>query len=295
MSEKEVKEVKEGKEGKDKSKKAMELDLTNSARDVWLVKVPKYISDRWVKAGKDAEVGKLQINRAPGKRADVTITLADSIVAPITGLNEEEALNLVRSSSTSKAIPKEHKFKISSIAAQTLGVFSHTAADKDAIPAQQDKIQIEGKVVQRAECTPVPSKQYMSLKKEAITEAGKPVRTVKKLDKNVTTTFKPVANHTMNIQYEKQKKLDGKRMRDDKEKVMEILFALFEKHQYYNIKDLAQHTRQPIAYLRQILNEVCMYNVKPPNRNMWELKPEYRHYKEDVPDKKEKDSDSDSD
>ena len=25
-------------------------------------------------------------------------------------------------------------------------------------------------------------------------------------------------------------------MRDDKEKVMEILFALFEKHQYYNIK-----------------------------------------------------------
>jgi hypothetical protein len=25
-------------------------------------------------------------------------------------------------------------------------------------------------------------------------------------------------------------------MRDDKEKVMEILFSLFEKHQYYNIK-----------------------------------------------------------
>ena len=47
---------------------------------------------RWVKAGKDAEVGKLQINRAPGKRADVTITLADSIVAPITGLNEEVTL-----------------------------------------------------------------------------------------------------------------------------------------------------------------------------------------------------------
>ena len=54
-----------------------------------------YSSDfifRWVKAGKDAEVGKLQINRAPGKRADVTITLADSIVAPITGLNEEVTL-----------------------------------------------------------------------------------------------------------------------------------------------------------------------------------------------------------
>ena len=38
--------AKEGREGKDKSKKALELDLANSTRDVWLVKVPKYISDR---------------------------------------------------------------------------------------------------------------------------------------------------------------------------------------------------------------------------------------------------------
>ena len=41
------KEGKEGKEGKEKSKRALDLDLTNSSRDVWLVKVPKYISDRY--------------------------------------------------------------------------------------------------------------------------------------------------------------------------------------------------------------------------------------------------------
>ena len=46
MAENGSKEVKEGKEGKDKSKKALDLELTNSTRDVWLVKVPKYISDR---------------------------------------------------------------------------------------------------------------------------------------------------------------------------------------------------------------------------------------------------------
>ncbi len=38
----------------------------------------------------------------------------------------QESLNLIRKSSTSLAIPKEHKFKISSIASQTLGVFSQT-------------------------------------------------------------------------------------------------------------------------------------------------------------------------
>lgn len=289
------KEGKEGKEGKDKSKKALELDLSNSDRDVWLVKVPKYISDRWAKAGPNADVGKLQIRRVPGMRADVKLTLVDSICAPITGISEQESLNLVRNSSTSQAIPKEHKFKISSIASQTLGAFSVTPGDKAANPPIPDKIQIEGKVVQRAECTPLGDKSYMNIKREAITKAGEPIRKVMKLDKHVVG-YKPKADHAMNIQYAKAKKLEGKKMRDDKDKVLEILFALFEKHQYYNIKDLASETNQPIAYLKQILNEVCNYNVKPPNRNMWELKPEFRHYKEEAaPAKKESDSDSDSD
>ena len=45
-------------------------------------------------------------------------------------------------------------------------------------------------------------------------------------------------------------KAEGKKLRDDKEKVMEVLFGLFEKHQYYNIKDLVKETRQPVTYLK---------------------------------------------
>lgn len=114
-------------------------------------------------------------------------------------------------------------------------------------------------------------------------------------------------------------------MRDDKDAVLDMLFAAFEKHQYYNIRDLVKITRQPIVsilfhtclnikisfenyafniilcksqvYLKEILNEVCNYNLKNPHRNMWELKPEYRHYKEDekqpVPEKKDDDSEDD--
>ena len=33
-----------------------DLDLENSHRGVWLVKVPKYISDRWEKAAANTEV-----------------------------------------------------------------------------------------------------------------------------------------------------------------------------------------------------------------------------------------------
>lgn len=47
------------------------------------------------------------------------------------------------------------------------------------------------------------------------------------------------------IEYMEKKKAEGKKARDDKESVMEMLFAAFEKHQFYNLKDLVQITKQP--------------------------------------------------
>jgi transcription initiation factor TFIIF subunit beta len=60
-----------------------------------------------------------------------------------------------------------------------------------------------------------------------------------------------------------------------------MLFNAFEKHQYYNIKDLVSLTNQPISYLKEILKEICEYSVKNPHKNTWHLKPEYRHYSEE--------------
>lgn len=49
-------------------------------------------------------------------------------------------------------------------------------------------------------------------------------------------------------------------------------------------------------YLKEILKEVCNYNLKNPHKNMWELKPEYRHYKQEAPvETKEEKNSSDSD
>ena len=153
-------------------------------------------------------------------------------------------------------------FKVSNIERQKLGVFSCASGPEG------DKLSLEGKVVQRAECCPISDNLYNMIKKDALQKAGEPRRMLKQLDKHVTTTFKPVSIHESSLKYEKQKKVEGKKMRDDKDKVQEIIFALFEKHQYYNIKDLERETRQPIAYLKEILKEVCNYSVKPPHRNM---------------------------
>ena len=120
----------------------------------------------------------------------------------------------------------------------------------------------------------------MTLKKDSIIRAIEPTRKAMSL-KAPVVAYKPVSNHAANLAYEAKKKVDGKKARDDKEAVMEMLFALFEKHQYYKINDLVKHTRQPVTYLKEILKDVCTYNMKNPHKNMWELKPEYRHYKQE--------------
>ncbi|XP_013910480.1 PREDICTED: general transcription factor IIF subunit 2-like [Thamnophis sirtalis] len=85
----------------------------------------------------------------------------------------------------------------------------------------------------------------MKLKRLQIEESSKPVSWTMQLDKAVTTNYKPVSNHQYNIEYDKKKKEDGKRARAEKQQVLDMLFSAFEKHQYYNIKDLVDITKQP--------------------------------------------------
>uniref|UniRef100_A0A1B6C790 General transcription factor IIF subunit 2 n=1 Tax=Clastoptera arizonana TaxID=38151 RepID=A0A1B6C790_9HEMI len=244
-----------------------DLDLSNANRGVWLVKVPKYVANRWDKAPGNIEVGKLKIAKTPGQKAQISLSLSESIMC----LKEPGEEN----------IPKDHRLDASVVTRQTLGVFSHytPSLNPDAIVPESEKLSLEGKIVQKLECRPYADSCYMKLKLESIRKASVPTRKVQQLDR-VVQNYKPVSDHKHNIEYEERKKSEGKKARDDKEVVLEMLFAAFEKHQYYNIKDLVKKTRQPVVYLKEILKEVCNYNLKNPHKNMWELKPEYRHYKE---------------
>lgn len=148
----------------------------------------------------------------------------------------------------------------------------------DEANPESEKLFMEGRIVQKLECRPNADTTYMALKKESIRKAAEPERKVQSLDR-IVQNFKPISDHKHNIEYREKRKAEGKKARDDAAAVQDMLFNAFEKHQYYNIKDLQRITNQPIAYLKEVLKEVCDYNMKNPHRNMWELKKEYRHYK----------------
>ncbi|XP_061782059.1 general transcription factor IIF subunit 2-like [Nerophis lumbriciformis] len=226
---------------------------------VWLVKVPKYLAQQWDKVTENGEVGKITIGKKQGK------------TKVCFSLNEElTTLGAVGEKDASVQIPRDHPFTMNSVGGQTMAVFSQ---------GDQDEISLEGTVVHRAECRPVVNDNYMKLKKVQMKEALKPQRLSQQLDRAITTVFKPVANHDFNVEYEKKKKSEGKMVRAERQVVLDMLFSAFEKHQYYNIKDLVDITKQPVTYLKEIMREIGTYNSKGAHKSTWELKAEYRHYR----------------
>ncbi|CAH8675508.1 General transcription factor IIF subunit 2, variant 3 [Schistosoma haematobium] len=139
------------------------------------------------------------------------------------------------------------------------------------------RLSLFGRVNSRAECRPPPNTRYMMLKAQQLKAKNRPRHEVCLLYEPVRN-YKPVSNHVNNIEYENRKKVEGKNLRREKEDVLQDLFKAFERHQYYSIKDLVVLTKQPLAYLTEILKEIAIFNTHIPHKNMWELKPEYRHY-----------------
>ncbi|KAM9408803.1 general transcription factor IIF subunit 2 isoform 1-T1 [Pholidichthys leucotaenia] len=261
-----------------------EVDLTGAKQNtgVWLVKVPKYLSQQWAKASGRGEVGKLRICKKGNQgKPEVSFTLNEELTV-IEGIEDKTV-----------SAPRDHPFTMQSVGGQTLAVFTETSSAESRGQSEErsdgtssgsgsgagpDKIALEGVVVQRAECRPAVNESYMKLKRLQIEESSKPTRLSKQLKNAVTNNYKPVANHEYNREYERKKKEEGKRARADKQQVLDMLFSAFEKHQYYNVKDLVDITKQPVIYLKEILRDIGIYNVKGTHKNTWELKPEYRHY-----------------
>ncbi|XP_033990034.1 general transcription factor IIF subunit 2-like [Trematomus bernacchii] len=237
-----------------------EINLTGvkQSQTVWLVKVPKYLSHQWDKASEKGEVGKITIGKKQGK-TEVSFRLNEELTT----------MGAVGEKDGSVLVPRDHPFTMQTVGGQTLAVYSQS---------DSDGISLEGMVVHRAECRPVVNDNYMKLKKLQLQESTKPQRLSQQLERAITTIFKPVANHDFNLEYDKKKKSEGKMVRAERQVVLDMCFSAFEKHQYYNIKDLVDITKQPVTYLKEIMREIGTYNSKGAHKSTWELKPEYRHY-----------------
>ncbi|KAK2702671.1 general transcription factor IIF subunit 2-like [Artemia franciscana] len=202
------------------SSSELEVDTSNSEKNVWLVKVPKYISSIWENLEPDMPVASLKITNLPGEEPSVSLSLT------------EEAVRL-----ESDLIPKDYEMLITPIENHSeYRYFYEYRRDKNEnFLSDEVKICMAGKVIKRLECQAPTSAQYMTFKKNAILEAAKSACMTQPFETAIVNP-KPVSAHKELIENKQRKK--AKKVRDDKNVVEETLFMAFGQHQYYKFEEL---------------------------------------------------------
>lgn len=245
------------------------LDFSKASNPLWLVKIPKYLAKKWSEASDNSQVGKIIITQTKNPSSNAPKPKPQIVFQLNEALGQNVQVKISENKFLEHKIPLEHKFLMTPIANQNVYILKQSTED-----SAKDSLSIMGKVIQRAECTPVQNdSSYMDLKRETNKQFNEPKNFIKIVDdRKQRTKFIPKIIQQSN----RDKTQQQKRLRNDRGTVQDALFAAFTKHQYYTLKDLEKITRQPQTYLKDILHEICRHITKGPHKNTWELKDEYK-------------------
>ncbi|KAF0695359.1 Aste57867_13793 [Aphanomyces stellatus] len=229
------------------------LDL--EGRELYLVKLPvrifkKELGTSWNTIS-DSEVvlGTLKMNKrdAQGNR---------------------KGLISVNPATLSEEIPVDYRTTLTP-SALALKVFSQDGSGRMAI---------EGKITESCTMMPLPGDLYKkqlgdryikSMQKGTVV----PLESTPKQVKGGITLKIPKPRESDDEEEEdpKFKEKDSKKIKMDRDALKNEIFKQFEKRDFWPLKELNLHCRQPEAYLKEILREICVYHKKGPNKSCYEL------------------------
>lgn len=227
------------------------MDLRNKNVTVWIAKMPKYITNAILEYNKQLNIGKIIIDKdEETNKSSIRIVLS----------NEIKNMN----------IPIDHVVEVK---------------DKNMklylIKNNEEKLAIEGIVNKECLIKPVINMKYLEYKKNK-TENQKSKKSVKFF--NYFTELKKGERYgslkEVDFLARKRKMMlqDKKRERLDAKDVLDMIFNAFEQHEFWTVKDLADFTGQPVAYIQELIGGICVLN-KTDHKNSYELKPEYKQQK----------------
>ncbi|KAJ1931704.1 hypothetical protein GGF37_007301, partial [Kickxella alabastrina] len=242
-----------------------ELNMDELGSKVWLVKVPTFLADKWKQQRKEGvQIGKMRIYHKPDKTAsDIAIILNDT--------------------PEYKEIPKEYRMQVTNEKVRNMFIFSEQRDPREIVKptsAMANKavpIAMTGTVHHECSVTPEYSEEYKRIMHKRVIDQHENTRRVQSIpfDKYVPDM---VGFNTSGFDtaQKKQKTADTKMARMERKELMDMLFAAFARFPYWPFKGLIEHTRQPSAYLKEILLEVASLNKHGPYAAMYSLKPEFR-------------------
>lgn len=222
---------------------------------VWVVKFPKYLGEQILASRDKLTIGKISVRRATeNEPAEVQISMSEEVL--------------------STGIPRDHLIDMKD---REAGVY---VVNAPLLCGREGSIEILGNVNKECLIRPVINDEYQKFR-----------RTRNEMDsKNATATR--VINYfdeaRRGEKYGSLKELEflakkrkmqlqaKKRERLDSEDVLNMIFRAFETRELWTVKDLADFTGQPMAYIQELVSKICVLNKKD-HKNSYELKPEYKN------------------
>lgn len=141
----------------------------------------------------------------------------------------------------------------------------------------QNALLIGGRVEQECILRPVMNDAYRRLMAQRRSRAETPRRKTMAID-STRAAIQPgllqhVPEHKLLVR--RMPDEDGKRERLPRQDLQDLLFRSFDAQSHWTLKALGEALRQPTVYLKEVLNEIAVYNQRGPYKNTFQLKPEF--------------------
>lgn len=234
------------------------IDTTKADRSVWLMKCPPLVSKSWQARAASSDpqpLSKVVLSLDPLHPDDIEFSME---------------MNGMESGPRSYLLNMFKDFV-------PMSVFSETP---------QGKVSVEGKVEHKFDMKPQNEnlEEYGKLCRERTNKSMVKNRQIQVIDNDRGVHMRPmpgmVGLQPNNTKEKKKtvpvKPVEMKRTRRDRGELEDIMFKLFERQPNWALKQLVRETDQPAQFLKEILNELCVYNKRGANQGTYELKPEYK-------------------
>ncbi|KAJ2649631.1 hypothetical protein IWW40_002972 [Coemansia sp. RSA 1250] len=241
-----------------------EVNMDELGSKVWLVKVPSFLAEKWKEPRENGiQLGKMRIyDRADSSGSNISIILNDT----------EEY----------KDIPKEYRMQVANEKVSNMFIFSEGRNPREIIKPTSTlankhvPISMTGTVHHECTMTPRYTEEYTRIMRKRFLNRHKNSRKAQPLAKSEYSRSMLNVDNNMFDVAQKKSRVDSRMTRMDRQELMNMIFAGFERYPYWNFKGLVEHTRQPAAYLREVLQEVARLNKNGPYANYYSLKPQFR-------------------
>lgn len=245
------------------------VDSSASQDQIWLVKIPNHIFNEWMKSPENSSIAKIVIdNNKENQENQFKLICNPSFIH-----NEDIGLmNKFVINSTCK-----NKDKNLSVGAREDKSFVMKTSNSNVNYKSNKNLCVKkksliGRINVRAHVVPEKIDGYFARKAKNIKLSNVPLRTIKLL-----STQSNIKQYSKKEKEMKTKFHKPEPMRRDA--LMNLICSLFEQHQYYYLKSIVDLTKQTPSAVKSILDEIGQISKDSSHRRMWELKPEFRHYK----------------